>query len=58
MDAVKQGFLSEKEMDVTMKRLFTARFKLGLFDPPEMVRYARLGIRRSTATLTVNSLSK
>ena len=41
VDAVKQGFLSEKEMDVTMKRLFTARFKLGLFDPPEMVKYAQ-----------------
>ena len=40
VDAVKQGFLSEKDVDVTLKRLFTARFRLGLFDPPEMVKYA------------------
>ena len=41
-DAVKQGFLSEKDVDVTLKRLFTARFRLGLFDPPEMVKYAQI----------------
>ena len=42
VDAVKQGFLSEKDVDVTLKRLFTARFRLGLFDPPEMVKYAQI----------------
>jgi beta-glucosidase len=41
MDAAKQGFLSEKDVDITLKRLFTARFKLGLFDPPSMVKYAQ-----------------
>ena len=41
VDAVKEGFLSEKDVDVTLKRLFTARFKLGLFDPPSMVKYAQ-----------------
>jgi beta-glucosidase len=41
MEAVKQGFLSEKDIDVSLKRLFTARFKLGMFDPPEMVPYAQ-----------------
>ncbi len=41
VDAVKQGFLSEKDIDVTLKRLFTARFRFGLFDPPEMVKYAQ-----------------
>jgi beta-glucosidase len=41
VEAVKQGFLSEKDVDVTLKRLFTARFKLGLFDPPGMVKYAQ-----------------
>ena len=40
-DAVKQGFLSEKDIDVTLKRLFTARFRLGLFDPPQLVKYAQ-----------------
>ena len=41
IDAVKQGLLSEKDIDVALKRLFTARFRLGLFDPPEMVPYAQ-----------------
>jgi len=41
VDAIKQGFVSEKEVDITLKRLFTARFKLGLFDPPSMVKYAQ-----------------
>jgi beta-glucosidase len=41
IDAVTQGLLSEKDIDVTLKRLFTARMKLGMFDPPEMVKYAR-----------------
>ena len=42
VDAVKQGLLSEKDVDVTLKRLFTARFRLGLFDPLEMVKYAQI----------------
>jgi beta-glucosidase len=41
IDAVKQGLLSEKDIDVALKRLFTARFRLGMFDPPEMVPYAQ-----------------
>jgi len=41
LDAVKQGLLSERDIDVALKRLFTARFRLGLFDPPEMVPYAQ-----------------
>jgi beta-glucosidase len=41
LDAMKQGLLSEKDIDVALKRLFTARFRLGLFDPPEMVPYAQ-----------------
>jgi beta-glucosidase len=41
IDAVKQGLMSEKDLDVSLRRLFTARFRLGMFDPPEMVAYAR-----------------
>jgi beta-glucosidase len=40
IDAVKQGFLSEADIDVTLKRLFTARMRLGMFDPPSAVPYA------------------
>jgi beta-glucosidase len=41
LDAVKQGLLRETDIDVALKRLFTARFRLGLFDPPAMVLYAQ-----------------
>ena len=40
MEAVKQGFLTEKDLDVSVKRLMRARMLLGMFDPPEMVKYA------------------
>ena len=39
-EAVAQGLISEAELDVAVKRLFEARFRLGMFDPPEMVPYA------------------
>ncbi len=41
LDAVHQGLLTEKDIDVALKRTLTARFRLGLFDPPEMVKYAQ-----------------
>lgn len=40
--AVKEGLITEAEIDVSLKRLMTARFRLGMFDPPEMVPYARI----------------
>lgn len=44
MEAVKSGLIRERDIDTSMKRLITARFKLGMFDPPEMVPYARIPI--------------
>ena len=41
IDAVKQGLLTEADLDVSLRRLFTARMRLGMFDPPEMVPYAK-----------------
>jgi beta-glucosidase len=41
VDAVKQGLLTEADLDVSLRRLFTARMKLGMFDPPEKVPYAQ-----------------
>ncbi len=38
--AVEQGFITEEQIDVSLKRLFVARFKLGMFDSPENVPYA------------------
>jgi beta-glucosidase len=40
--AVKQGRISEGEIDTAVKRLFEARFRLGMFDPPESVKYAQI----------------
>ncbi|HEX8634222.1 MAG TPA: glycoside hydrolase family 3 C-terminal domain-containing protein [Pyrinomonadaceae bacterium] len=40
--AIKAGHISEREIDTAVSRLFTARFRLGLFDPPEMVAYTRI----------------
>jgi len=41
LDAVKQGLLSEANIDVALKRLFTARIRLGTFDPPDLVPSAQ-----------------
>ncbi len=38
--ALEQGLLTEADLDVCVKRLFTARFRLGMFDPPERVPYS------------------
>ena len=40
--AVKDGLITEAQIDVSLKRLLAARFRLGIFDPPEMVPYARI----------------
>ncbi|MEW5872278.1 MAG: glycoside hydrolase family 3 C-terminal domain-containing protein [Chloroflexota bacterium] len=42
--AVEQGLLSEEDIDRAVKRLFTARFRLGMFDPQEQVAYAQIPI--------------
>jgi beta-glucosidase len=40
--AIHEGLISESEIDVSVRRLLTARFKLGLFDPPANVPYAQI----------------
>ena len=42
IDAVQQGYLPESTLDTALIRLFTARMKLGLFDPPELVPYTKI----------------
>jgi beta-glucosidase len=42
VDAVHQSLITEPQVDVSVKRLFTARMKLGMFDPPQKVPYASL----------------
>ncbi len=40
--AVDQGLTSEKTIDRNIKRILTARFKLGMFDPPDKVPYTKI----------------
>ena len=42
IDAVQQGYLPQSALDAALIRLFTARMRLGMFDPPEMVPYAAI----------------
>jgi beta-glucosidase len=41
-DAVRHHVLPESELDVAVKRLFTARMKMGMFDPPEKVPFSSI----------------
>lgn len=40
--AVRKGLITEAELDDALTRLMAARFRLGMFDPPEKVRWARI----------------
>ena len=42
MDAVKEGYLKEADIDTALVRLFTARIKLGMFDPASMDPYSKI----------------
>ncbi|HEU5136554.1 MAG TPA: glycoside hydrolase family 3 C-terminal domain-containing protein [Steroidobacteraceae bacterium] len=41
-NAVHKGFITEAEIDVALRRAFLTRFQLGMFDPPEKVRWAQI----------------
>ncbi len=41
-EAIKKGYATEADIDVALERLFTARFKLGMFDPDDKVPYAQI----------------
>jgi beta-glucosidase len=38
-EAVAKKLITEQEIDIAVKRLFTARMKLGMFDPVDSVKY-------------------
>jgi beta-glucosidase len=42
LTALQKGLISPQDSDINLKRLFKARFQLGMFDPPEMVKYASI----------------
>ncbi len=39
-EAVKQGLITEADIDLALSRTLRTRFKLGMFDPPERVPYS------------------
>ena len=50
LDAYKQGILTEKQIDTALVRLYTARIKLGMFDPPEMDPYSKIDTKLLDST--------
>lgn len=44
VQAVKDGKITEQQLDASLKRLFTIRFRLGMFDPRGMVKYAKIPV--------------
>ena len=42
VDAVHQNLITEADLDTAVTRLFRARFRLGMFDPPASYAYGRI----------------
>ena len=42
LKALDSGYIAENDIDTALVRLFTARMKLGMFDPPSMVPYSAI----------------
>jgi beta-glucosidase len=42
VEAVSRGLITESTIDLSVRRLMEARFRLGMFDPPGSVRYAQI----------------
>jgi beta-glucosidase len=40
--AIAKGLIAEKDADINLKRLLKARFEMGMFDPPEIVPFAKI----------------
>ena len=41
LDGVNKGMIKEAQLDISLIRLFTTRYRLGMFDPVSMVKYAQ-----------------
>lgn len=42
VNALKNGTLKESDLDASLRRLFTARFELGMFDPDSKVPFSKI----------------
>ena len=47
VDAVKQGLITEKEIDVAVGYALRSRFQLGLFDPPDRVPFSNISMAQN-----------
>jgi len=50
VDEVKAGNITEAEIDRAVERLFVARFRLGMFDPPERVPFSKIPISENDSS--------
>lgn len=41
-EAVKKNYCTEEDIDIALRRLFMARMKLGMFDPPDRVPFTKI----------------
>jgi beta-glucosidase len=48
-EAVRRGLIGEADLDAAVTRLFTARFRLGMFDSPDAFAYGRIPMTAVTA---------
>jgi len=48
-ESLKLGLVNEADLDLALKRLFTVRFKLGQFDPPDLVPYTKIPISENNS---------
>lgn len=44
VEAVHKKLISEQEIDRAVERLFVARIRLGMFDPPDRVPFSKIGM--------------
>ncbi|MBV8630030.1 MAG: glycoside hydrolase family 3 C-terminal domain-containing protein [Silvibacterium sp.] len=49
VDAVHQGLITEAEIDTALRRLFRARFRLGMFDPPDSYAWGRIPLKENNS---------
>jgi beta-glucosidase len=48
-EAVHQGLVTEADLDKALRRLFRARFDLGMFDPPESYAFGRIPLTENNS---------
>jgi beta-glucosidase len=49
VDALHENLITEAEIDTALRRLFTARFRLGMFDPPSSYAYGRIAVSENNS---------